>query len=210
MTRGRYESHAFYQYRKARRWLQSAKAIVFVGTSFAVGITEQALHVADEGRLPCFSFNTKLEEPAAHEASKCTLPLPKPLMKHIIGGCEQTLPRLATLVSAPLAKATALWYDGWLPEETAAAVLADRGKVWREVSAGGEVDVSRRGRRGKKRDREKSVPLHETSWVACDLCGKWRRLPPGTPVPAADEKWRCADNVGDPARRSCKAEEEPW
>ena len=47
-----YESHSFYQYRKARRWLSSAKAIVFVGTSFAVGITEQALHVAEEGVLP--------------------------------------------------------------------------------------------------------------------------------------------------------------
>ena len=36
-----YESHSFYQYRKALRWLATAKALVFVGTSFAVGITEQ-------------------------------------------------------------------------------------------------------------------------------------------------------------------------
>ena len=34
-----YESHSYYQYRKARRWLGDAKAIVFVGTSFAVGVT---------------------------------------------------------------------------------------------------------------------------------------------------------------------------
>ena len=29
-----YESHSYYQYRKARRWLGDAKAIVFVGASF--------------------------------------------------------------------------------------------------------------------------------------------------------------------------------
>ena len=23
------------------------------------------------------------------------------------------------------------------------------------------------------------VPQHETNWVACDACGKWRKLPPG-------------------------------
>ena len=23
------------------------------------------------------------------------------------------------------------------------------------------------------------MPQHETNWVACDACGKWRKLPPG-------------------------------
>ena len=44
-----YESHSFYEYRKARRWLASAKAVVFVGTSFAVGVTEHALQVRVRG-----------------------------------------------------------------------------------------------------------------------------------------------------------------
>jgi NAD-dependent deacetylase len=204
-----YESHAFYQYRKARRWLASAKALVFVGTSFAVGITEQALHVADEGRLPCFSFNVKFEQPVAHEASNGQLPLPKPLMHHIIGGCELTLPSLTTLVAAPLAKSVTDWYKGWVPPQVVADVIAARGVSWSERTSGGE-DRSSRGRRGKKRNREKEVPLHETTWVACDSCGKWRRLPPGAPAPPADERWRCQDNEGDPARRSCAAAEEPW
>jgi hypothetical protein len=30
-----------------------------VGTSFAVGVTEHALQMADEHSLPCFSFNVR-------------------------------------------------------------------------------------------------------------------------------------------------------
>lgn len=205
-----YESHSFYQYRKARRWLASAKAIVFVGTSFAVGITEQALHVADENLIPTFSFNVKFEQPVAHEASSGQLPLPQPRMHHVIGGCEVTLPRLAALVAAPLAKSTADWYKGWIAPGVAEHLVSGRGTLWTEVTAGGEVGRSSRGRRGKKRNREREVPLHETTWVACDACGKWRRLPPGTPAPPADERWRCEDNEGDAAMQSCDAPEEPW
>ena len=205
-----YESHSFYQYRKARRWLDGAKAIVFVGTSFAVGITEQALHVAEENRLPTFSFNIKFEEPMVHEASQQMLPLPRPQMFHIIGGCEVTLPKLAALVTAPVAKKNTDWFAGWIPPPVEAAVLAGRGSEWRERTAGGEQDRSSRGRRGKKRNREKEVPRTETVWVACDACRKWRRLPPGMAGPAADEAWRCEDNTGDPSRQSCKVPEEPW
>ena len=203
-----YESHAFYQYRKARRWLSSAKAVVFVGTSFAVGITEQALYYADESRLPTFSFNLKFEEPAAHEASRGELPLPRPLMHHIVGGCEVTLPKLAALVSAPLSKTTAEWYKGWVAPELVQSTLAVAARSGRR---------SRRGARGVARAgvaarsaTERDVPLHETIWVACDACGKWRKLPPGTPGPQADERWKCGDNTGDPVRSSCKAPEEPW
>ena len=64
--------------------------------------------------------------------------------------------------------------------------------------------------RGKKRDREKAVPRHETTWVACDACGKWRKLPPGVTLPDDQAKWRCKQNVWDKARQSCKAPEEPW
>ena len=92
----------------------------------------------------------------------------------------------------------------------AEGLLSGRGTLWTEVTAGGEQGRSSRGRRGKKRNREKEVPLHETTWVACDACGKWRRLPPGTPAPPADERWRCEDNEGDAAMASCDAPEEPW
>ena len=35
-----YESHDYYQWRKALQWIANADAYVFVGTSMAVGITE--------------------------------------------------------------------------------------------------------------------------------------------------------------------------
>ena len=202
-----YESHTHYQFRKARRWLESAKGIVFIGTSFAVGITEQALCIAEENSLPTYSFNIRCEEPSKHEASTHE-PLPCPVMRHIIGPCELTLPKLADLVAAPLATSTADWYRGWIPPEVEAAALAGRGTDWSEATSG--EGRSSRGRRGKKRNREKAVPRHETTWVACDACGKWRKLPPGVAGPAADVRWRCEQNVGDPARRSCKVPEEPW
>ena len=113
------------------------------------------------------------------------------------------------LVDAPLAKTTARWFTGWIAPEVSALVLRDRGVAWQEVTKGGEGQSSR-GRRSKKRGRAVEVPLHQVTWVACDACGKWRRLPPGTPAPPADERWRCEDNAGDPARRACRVAEEPW
>jgi NAD-dependent SIR2 family protein deacetylase len=207
-----YESHSFYEYRKARRWLASAKAVVFVGTSFAVGVTEQALHLAAENVLPAYSFNVVTESTQApHEASGSAHGerLPSPAMHHVLGGCEVTLPKLAALVGAPLAKTTALWYQGWIPGATEQLVIDSYGSGWTEETTGNERKMRARG---KKRDRDKPVPRHETTWVACDACGKWRKLPPGVVLPdeAANSKWQCRQNVWDPARRSCDVPEEPW
>lgn len=38
-----YISHSFYQYEKALEWLYSSDIIIFVGTSFSVGICNEAL-----------------------------------------------------------------------------------------------------------------------------------------------------------------------
>ena len=56
------------------------------------------------------------------------------------------------------------------------------------------------------------VPQHETNWVACDSCGKWRKLPPGVRLEEeqASSRWLCKHNVWDRKRNSCKAAEEPW
>ena len=56
------------------------------------------------------------------------------------------------------------------------------------------------------------VPQHETNWVACDACGKWRKLPPGVRLEGeqAAGRWLCKHNVWDRKRQSCKAAEEPW
>lgn len=40
----------------------------------------------------------------------------------------------------------------------------------------------------KLRDQRNDV----VNWAQCDLCGRWRQLHPGQPVPARDEHWSCA------------------
>ena len=127
---------------------------------------------------------------------------------HVIGGCEVTLPKLAALVAAPAASGTAAWYEGHAGE-VESTVLAGLGTEWTERTSG---DGRKLRSRGKKRDRAPAAARSETTWVACDACGKWRRLPPG--VRLSDEqaslKWRCEQNKWDPSRQSCAAAEEPW
>ena len=180
-----------------------------MGTSFAVGITDSALTAAAQGAIPTFSFNLHVATPAeTAEAELASPPLPPPSVHHIVGGCELTLPALATLVAAPLATSTAEWYEGYAGEAEAAA-LAGLGSVWSEVTTG---DTRKTRSAGKKRDRVPTTSKHETTWVACDACGKWRRLPPGLGLSRdeASGQWRCEQNVWDPERQSCEAEEEPW
>ncbi|EOD11907.1 transcriptional regulator, Sir2 family [Emiliania huxleyi CCMP1516] len=218
-----YESHSFYQYRKARRWLDGSggQALVFVGTSFAVGVTEHALLGAPrrqpraaERSLPSFSFNIVPESATqAHEAGGELGGARQhaPPMHHIVGCCEAppqaqrsaprrhtphavvpcpqvTLPKLAALVASPLAAKAADWYEGWIPPHAEAAALEGLGSEWSELLTGG------------------------TTWVACDACGKWRRLPAGVALDEeeASARWWCRQNVWDPTRATCEAEEEPW
>ena len=311
-----YESHAFYQYRKARRWLAAAKAIVFVGTSFAVGVTEHALQVADDGSLPVFSINLVDEDPnQVASADDDAAALPRPVIHHITAGCEVTLPKLATLVDAPVATDYTGWYgtsaacihercthtimdachplhrlvrderlarwhtgslavltervftqqsspchgavhthigvsspftrpvpyrilpspctqpalaciahplrsprvhssyprryEGAVSEAVVADVLLGLGVDWTERTTG---DGRKLRRRGKKRNRAAPASKHETMWVGCDVCGKWRKLPPGVKLPEekANAKWQCNQNQWDAERNTCDAPEEPW
>eukprot|EP00658_Telonema_sp_P-2_P067001 TRINITY_DN55968_c0_g1_i1.p1 TRINITY_DN55968_c0_g1~~TRINITY_DN55968_c0_g1_i1.p1 ORF type:complete len:258 (+),score=40.32 TRINITY_DN55968_c0_g1_i1:442-1215(+) len=52
-----YDSHEFYQNDKVEQWLQQAEAIVFVGTSCAVGITQSALFTAAAKKVHVFNLN---------------------------------------------------------------------------------------------------------------------------------------------------------
>jgi len=50
----------------------------------------------------------------------------------------------------------------------------------------------------------------EDTWVGCTACGKWRMLPPdisAEEVEALPDEWYCKDNIWDPARSTCNAEE---
>ena len=132
------------------------------------------------------------------------------VVHHIVGCCEVTLPKLTALAAAPRATSSASgWYEGRIPAAAEAEAMASYGVDWTEVTSG---DGRKMRSRSKKRNREKVLPRHETMWVACDRCGKWRRLPPGVTLSEdeANARWRCEQNVGDPERRSCDAPEEPW
>lgn len=134
---------------------------------------------------------------------------------HAVVPCPQvTLPKLAALVASPLAAKAADWYEGWIPPHAEAAALEGLGSEWSELLTGGVAAGGARGRRarGKKRGRERASARNETTWVACDACGKWRRLPAGVALDEeeASARWWCRQNVWDPTRATCEAEEEPW
>jgi len=52
-----YHSHQFYQFEKVESWIENASAVVFVGTSFSVAITDVALKYAHEHHIPVYNFN---------------------------------------------------------------------------------------------------------------------------------------------------------
>lgn len=52
-----YESQPFYRARDARDWLNDAEVVVFVGTSFSVGITSMALHAAQASLAQIINVN---------------------------------------------------------------------------------------------------------------------------------------------------------
>ena len=76
-----YDSQPFYRAREARNWLNDAAAVVFVGTSFSVGITSMALHAAQASGAAIININ------------------PEPLVDHdainLIAPAELALPALA-------------------------------------------------------------------------------------------------------------------
>lgn len=79
-----YDSHPAFQAFRARRALGDADALVFVGTSFSVGITSYAVRcVAFSGP---FAVNVNVE------------PAPFPNVFNLLGGAEVTLPALADAV----------------------------------------------------------------------------------------------------------------
>lgn len=82
-----YESHDFYQWTKVTQWLDTADAFVFVGTSFAVGVTAEALHQAEKRAVPCFQFNVNI--PAKLRSR------PRLNVRHILGESVKTVPAFA-------------------------------------------------------------------------------------------------------------------
>lgn len=80
-----YHSHSFYQFETVEDWLHAADVIVFVGTSFAVRLTQVALQQARDNELPVYNFNLQ------HDRLKSTARLN---VSNIVGPATETLPKL--------------------------------------------------------------------------------------------------------------------
>ncbi|KYQ89603.1 hypothetical protein DLAC_11780 [Tieghemostelium lacteum] len=94
-----YASHSFYRYDEALKWIQAAEVVVFVGTSFSVGITDTILKSSKKKKL--YNFNLYKEK---------NLGVP---INSIVGPSEVTLPLLERELITQTIKKTGkyqIWY----------------------------------------------------------------------------------------------------
>eukprot|EP00592_Proboscia_alata_P000511 CAMPEP_0194373128 /NCGR_PEP_ID=MMETSP0174-20130528/21556_1 /TAXON_ID=216777 /ORGANISM="Proboscia alata, Strain PI-D3" /LENGTH=435 /DNA_ID=CAMNT_0039152031 /DNA_START=17 /DNA_END=1324 /DNA_ORIENTATION=- len=89
-----YHSHEHYQFEKMESWIENADVMVFVGTSFAVTITDVALEYARNENIPVFNLN--LNE-RLNSSSRLNV-------ENLIGKSEQILPKLVEEVKKKLSK----------------------------------------------------------------------------------------------------------
>ncbi|KAA6382837.1 MAG: putative NAD-dependent deacetylase sir2E [Streblomastix strix] len=88
-----YVSHTYYQWDKAAKWMVDCDIMVFVGTSFSVGITQTALEIAMAYHKPVYSFNLFEEDIDAQFDLENVF--------HVIGKAEVTLPILHRYIVSP-------------------------------------------------------------------------------------------------------------
>jgi len=80
-----YHSHEHYQFERMEQWIEQAEVIVFVGTSFAVSLTDCALEHARQEQKLVYNFNIesgKLESTAWLN------------VENVVGDVQRTLPML--------------------------------------------------------------------------------------------------------------------
>ena len=85
-----YHAHSFYQFELAEDWLRDCQALVFVGTSFAVRLTAQALQHAREQGIPVYNFNV---EPLQQQSWSLNV-------SNVVGPAHETLPQLLQFVQS--------------------------------------------------------------------------------------------------------------
>jgi len=81
-----YTDHESYEFRRAKKWIEQAEVMVFVGTSFAVRLTSMATVEASSRRLPVFNFNLHNNFPEKHRS--------RAHLHFINGKAEESLPLL--------------------------------------------------------------------------------------------------------------------
>ena len=97
-----YSAHTFFRNETICDWLDRAETIVFVGTSFSVGVTSAALHTAATWGAEVYSFNTEVQKPPP--SSNMTTQL-----INVTGPCELTLPILAHECNADSSQTGSAW-----------------------------------------------------------------------------------------------------
>jgi NAD-dependent SIR2 family protein deacetylase len=81
-----YDSQPAYRAREASQWLDDAEIVVFVGTSFSVGITTMALHAAQASGAQVINLNVETADVAG--------------ALNLLGPAEVTLPALVDALMA--------------------------------------------------------------------------------------------------------------
>jgi NAD-dependent deacetylase len=79
-----YDSHSDYQWSRVLEAAASAEAVLFVGTSFSVGVTDLVLHAALERGTPVVSI-----DPAASAPSSAVVSLRAPAEVILPALCKQ-------------------------------------------------------------------------------------------------------------------------
>ena len=85
----KYQSHDGFGYARAERWFGTAKAIVFVGTSLSVNVTNEAINIGEKNGALLFNFNV-MEDSVMSEKVKG--------MRWVVGKAEETLLELENAV----------------------------------------------------------------------------------------------------------------
>ena len=101
-----YSSHPFYEWNAASDWMEDACAMVFVGTSFSVGLTQKALLLSRKKKAVLFNMNLN-----SMDQDMGTKDLQR--MTDIFGPSQEMLPLLAHVVGkrTPCAK-----WDNFAPK----------------------------------------------------------------------------------------------
>lgn len=71
------------------QWLEESEALVFVGSSNAVGLTSHAIEIAERRKIPVYSYNLSTYCFRSWQVN----------VLHVIGPAEDTLPRLYDLIA---------------------------------------------------------------------------------------------------------------
>lgn len=91
-----YHSHDHYQFERMEDWIEASSVIVFIGTSFAVTLTQQALDHARKEKKIIYNFN--IDGDVLDNSSWMSI-------ENVVGDVQRTLPELVRLCNEEISAA---------------------------------------------------------------------------------------------------------